>query len=247
MCGRFVAASPPDELANYFGTPAAEEHLDESFNVAPTSKVYAVRSSDGERELSVMRWGLVPFWAKDLKVGSRMINARSETVASKPAFRSAYKSRRCLVPVDGFFEWALPTKDLPAVDPIAAELSKSGKPKKQPYFVYRADEELCVFAGLWESWHPKDADGNRIPDAEPIESCTILTCSPNQTMERIHDRMPVFLAPGAWNDWLNPESDVTDLHDLLVPAPDSLLAMHAVRTTVNSVRNRGPELIEAIA
>lgn len=254
MCGRFVAASPPDELANYFGTSPAEETLEESFNVAPTSKVYSVRASQSGSnlavappELAAMRWGLVPFWAKDQKVGARMINARSETVQTKPAFRSAFKKRRCLIPADGFFEWALPSKDLPAVDPAAQGLAKNGKPKKQPYFIHRADDELCVFAGLWERWYPKDEEGNRIEDADPIDSCTILTCAPNTTMESIHDRMPVFLAPGHWDAWLDVDTDPERLVPLLAPAPDSLLSMRPVRTMVNNVRNRGPELIEGIS
>lgn len=242
MCGRFVASSPPDELANYFGTSAVDEHLDERFNVAPTSKIYAVRPQSpeataeavsSERELAVMRWGLVPFWAKDLKVGSRMINARSETVATKPAFRGAFKKRRCLIPIDGFYEWAKTGKS-----------SQTGKATKQPYFISRSDDELLVLAGLWERWYPKNEDGDRIPDGEPVDSCTILTCSPNNTMAAIHDRMPVLLRPGVWNDWLDPATPGESLRELMVPAPESLLRMHPVRTDVNSVRNHGPSLIE---
>lgn len=233
MCGRFVAASPPDELAKYFGTPQVEEELKESYNVAPTAKIYTVRAPDRSRELTVMRWGLVPFWAKDTKIGSRMINARSETAAVKPAFRTAFKKRRCLIPADGFFEWALPD------NPV-------GRPKKQPYFIYRNDEELSVFAGLWERWYPKDSNGDRLDDAEPLDTCTVLTCAANQTMARIHDRMPVFLPPAAWDRWLDPASDPASLADLMKPAPDSLLGLHPVRTEVNNSRNQGSQLIEAV-
>jgi putative SOS response-associated peptidase YedK len=236
MCGRFVAASPPDELANYFGTPPVEEELAESFNVAPTAKIYAVRAPAQSRELTVMRWGLVPFWSKDLKIGARMINARSETVDSKPAFRSAFKKRRCLIPVDGFYEWAM------LDDP-----DQKGSKKKQPYFIHRADDERSVFAGLWERWHPRDEDGARIEDAEPLDTCTILTCEPNQTMAKIHNRMPVLLAPGSWDQWLDPKSDPTAMLPLLKAAPDSLLEFRPVSTLVNSSRNHGPQLMERLS
>ncbi len=232
MCGRFVAASPPDELANYFGTPPVEEELAESFNVAPTARIYAVRSPQQSRELTVMRWGLVPFWSKDLKIGARMINARSETVADKPAFRSAFKKRRCLIPVDGFYEWA----KLDGPD-------QTDSKKKQPYFIHRADEERSVFAGLWERWQPRDENGARIEDAEPIDTCTILTCEANKTMAEIHDRMPVMLAPGSWEQWLDPKSDPTAMLPLLKAAPDSLLEFRPVSTMVNNARNHGPQLI----
>ncbi len=240
MCGRFVSASPPDEIANYFGAQAPEEALAENYNVAPTNEVYAVRAKDSHRQLSPLRWGLVPFWAKDLSVGSRMINARSETAPAKPAFRRAFKKRRCLIPADGFYEWAKPDKVPEVVDPSA---KKSAKPKKQPFYIYRADGEPLVFAGLWERWIPKDDDGNDIPDAAPVDSCTILTCSPNSVMEKVHDRMPVMIPPNEWDHWLDPESDPDDLLGLMVPAPDALLTMHTITTMVNSVRNKGSELI----
>lgn len=240
MCGRYVSASPPDELAKYFGTEPAETVLEESYNVAPTNEVYVVRARDGNRSLAAVRWGLIPFWAKDMKVGARMINARSETAPSKPAFRRAFAKRRCLIPADGFYEWA----KIEGSAPVAAGAKRSPKPKKQPYFIHRVDEEPLVFAGLWERWMPKDAEGNDVPDAHPIDSCTILTCGPNETMAAVHDRMPVMIAPGWWDDWLDPDAEAADLERLLVSAPEGLLTMYPITTAVNSVRNKGVELIE---
>jgi putative SOS response-associated peptidase YedK len=228
MCGRFVSASPPDELANYFGADQPDESLEPSFNVAPTNEVYVVRGRDGHRELGSMRWGLVPFWAKDLKIGSKMINARAETVAEKPAFRKAYQQRRCLIPADGFYEWA----KIPD--------SKT----KQPYFIHRSDGEPIVFAGMWERWKPRLEDGKTVDeDADVIETCTILTTTPNDTMAAIHNRMPVLLAPTVWDDWLSADADMDHIGSLMVPAPDDLLTLVPVSTAVNNVRNKGEELI----
>ena len=227
MCGRFVSASTADELANYFGAAAPDSDLDDSYNVAPTTEVYTVKASDDERQLTTMRWGLVPFWAKDLKIGSKMINARSETVAEKPAFKKAYQSRRCLIPADGFYEWA----------------KVPGHKTKQPYYIYRPDGEPLVFAGLWERWRPKDEDGNYIED-ELVESCTILTCGPNEEMSAVHNRMPVLLPPAVWDDWLSPGTDLGLIESLLKPAPDGFLELRPVSTSVNNVRNNGAHLLE---
>ncbi len=245
MCGRFVSASPPDELANYFGTEVPEQALEESYNVAPTNEVYVVRARESHRTLAPAKWGLVPFWAKDAKIGSRMINARSETAPAKPAFRRAFSKRRCLIPADGFYEWAAQSDEVIEAAKAAAKAEgrKFVKPKKQPFYIYRADEEPLVFGGLWERWIPKDEDGNDIPDADPLDSCTILTCAANNTMAPVHDRMPVMIPPNAWDDWLDPESDADHMKSLLVPAPDALLTMHTITTMVNSVRNKGAELI----
>ena len=231
MCGRFVSASPPDELARYFGAELDDGGLEPSFNVAPTNEVYAVRARDEVRHLSTLRWGLVPFWAKDLKIGSRMINARAETVAEKPAFRKAYQRYRCLIPADGFYEWA----KLP------------GLKTKQPYFIHRTDGEPVVFAGLWERWKPRLEDGKTIDEsAEVVESCTILTTTPNADMAPIHDRMPVLLPPAVWDDWLSPDTDLDDIGSLMRPAPDGLLSLVPISTAVNNVRNKGEELITAL-
>ena len=231
MCGRFVSASPPDELANYFGAEEPDAPLEPSFNVAPTNEVYVVRASEGVRQIGALRWGLVPFWAKDLKIGSKMINARAETVAEKPAFRKSYQSRRCLIPADGFYEWAKVT----------------GQKTKQPYFIHRADGEPIVFAGMWERWKPRLEDGKTVDeDADVIETCTILTCAPNKTMETIHNRMPVLLAPAVWDDWLSPDSEMDYIGSLLAPAPDDLLTLQPVSTAVNNVRNKGEQLISPL-
>jgi putative SOS response-associated peptidase YedK len=230
MCGRFVSASPPDELARYFGAEL-DDDLEPNFNVAPTNEVYAVRARDDHRHLTALRWGLVPFWAKDLKIGSRMINARAETVAEKPAFRKAYQRHRCLIPADGFYEWA----------------KLEGRKNKQPYFIHRTDGEPVVFAGLWERWRPRLEDGKTIDEsAEPIETCTILTTTPNAEMSAIHDRMPVLLPPSVWDDWLSEDAELDHVGSLLRPAPDGLLTLVPVSTAVNNVRNKGEELIRPL-
>ncbi|MEM8925308.1 MAG: SOS response-associated peptidase [Actinomycetota bacterium] len=228
MCGRFVSASPPDELARYFEAAPPAVELEPNFNVAPTTTVYAVRAADGHRRLSELRWGLVPFWAKDRKVGSRMINARSETVLEKSAYRRAIRKRRCLIPADGFYEWA----------------KVAGHKKKQPYYIHHRDEEPLVFAGLWERWSPPEGADDELGPDETLETCTILTCAPNATMAAVHDRMPVLLAPSVWDDWLAETDDMDALSSLMVPAPDDLLVLRAVSPMVNNVRNSGPELLE---
>ncbi|MFT7600472.1 MAG: putative SOS response-associated peptidase YedK [Acidimicrobiales bacterium] len=226
MCGRFVSAAPPDELARYFGATAPEGELEPNYNLAPTNEAYVVRAAAGQRAIATLTWGLVPFWSKDRKIGSRMINARSETAPEKPAFRRAYQKRRCLIPADGFYEWA----------------KVEGNKKKQPYFIHHRDDEPLVFGGLWEHWVPKDDDGNDQEDGR-LTTCTILTTTANETMAPVHDRMPVFIPPQRWDDWLDPESDALELRSLLVPAPSGLLQLRPVTTMVNSVRNKGPELI----
>lgn len=228
MCGRFVSASPPDEIARYFGAVPPESALKENYNVAPTNQVYAVRADDGHRAITLLRWGLIPSWAKDTKIGSRMINARSETAPSKPAFRSAFKRRRCLIPADAFYEWQ----------------KLEGVKAKQPYCITRIDGEPLVFAGLWEQWAPKDEDGNWIESGR-VESCTIMTTDANATMSPVHDRMPVMIPANRWDDWLDPATDPQLLVPLLVPGPDGLLALRKITTAVNSVRNNGPHLLEA--
>ncbi len=242
MCGRFVATAPPSELADYFqavlSESVVEAELDPSYNVAPTNTVHTVRAKEGHRELDAMRWGLVPSWAKDPKIGSKMINARADSAATKPAFRSAIKKRRCLVPADGFYEWH----------------KVEGQKHKQPYYITRNDNEPIVFAGLWEAWKPKPdteafdkavAEGADPDHLEWLISCTLLTTDPNEEMKPIHHRMPVLVPPSEWDRWLDPQNGVERINDLLVPAPDGLLRVTPVTTRVNNVRNKGPELIEA--
>ena len=230
MCGRYVSATPPDELARYFGAmpPAAEQALAPNHNVAPTQNVYAVRDRDGVRALDTLHWGLVPFWAKDPRVGSRMINARAETVATKNAFRVALSRRRCVVSADGFYEWQ----------------RLEGSKRKQPMFISRPDGEPYAFAGLWEKWRD-DRDVDAGEETLELHSCTIITCAANDAMAAVHDRMPVMLAPGAWDRWLDPaNTGAASVADLLVPAPSSLITMHPVSVEVNNSRNNGAHLIE---
>jgi putative SOS response-associated peptidase YedK len=224
VCGRFVAATPPDQVAAYFGaTP--EALLEPSWNVAPTNDVYAVLEDGGVRHLDAFHWGLVPSWAKDPKIGNRMINARAETLGEKAAFKAAFKRRRCIVPADGFYEW----QKVP------------GQKAKVPHHITRADGEPLAFAGLWEVWRGPERD------QEPLRSVTIVTTAANETMAPIHDRMPVILPESAWGSWLDREDDdLATLGKLLVPAPKALLTMHPVSTEVNNVRNKGPHLVDPV-
>lgn len=225
MCGRFASTTPPDKLAAYFGAeaPADPDDVEPDYNVAPTRDVPVVRIREDSRHLDYLRWGLVPRWAKDLRIGSKMINARAETVATKNSFRSAFARRRCLVTADGFYEWK-------RLDPKT----------KQPMYISRVDGDPLAFAGLYERW--TDAEGLR-----EIHTCTIITTTPNATMEPIHDRMPVLLAPKNWDQWLEPTNDdIAELSKLLVPAPDGLLHAYAVSDQVNSVKNNEPSLLEPI-
>jgi putative SOS response-associated peptidase YedK len=226
MCGRFVAASPPDQIARYFDADAPEAALEPSYNVAPTNDVYAVLEDGSTRRVEALHWGLVPRWAKDLSIGNRMINARAETLAEKSAYKSAFAKRRCIIPADGFYEWR--------VEP--------GQKKKQPYFIHRSDGEPLAFAGLWEVWKNPNSS-----DAEEVHSCTIITGEANEKIREVHDRMPVILPPKAWDTWLDPqEHDLDVLGRLLVPAPASLLDLHPVSTEVNTVRNKGPQLVHRV-
>ena len=226
MCGRYVSATPPDQIAAYFGTQEPEVLLPPSYNVAPTNDVYAVLADGSARHLDAFRWGLIPLWATDPKIGSKMINARSETLAAKSAFKSAFKKRRCLIPADGFYEWRRNASD-----------PKKGK--KQPFFIRRPDGDPYAFAGLWEVWRGADRD------QEPLRSCTIITTNPNAPMAAVHDRMPVILPPSTWDLWLDRDTDDLDLLGrLLVPSPPALITMHPVSTQVNNARNDGASLIE---
>lgn len=232
MCGRFASTTPPDQLAKYFGAEMTEQVIENepaaNYNTAPTQGVYTVYEDGGVRRLDAFHWGLVPFWAKDPKVGSRMINARSETLAEKNSYKRPFARRRCIIPADGFYEWK----------------KIEGQKKKQPMYMSRTDGEPFAFAGLWEVWKDKnhtDADG------EPLElySCTIITGDPNEKVAEVHDRMPVMLPPDRWDAWLDRDNHDTDaLQSFLVPAPAQLIRIHLVSTEVNNVRNNSPELIE---
>ncbi len=236
MCGRFVSASSPERIAEYFGAAFEGETLGESFNVAPTNDIYAVVAGpDGKPRLEVFHWGLIPVWAKEIKVGYKMINARSETLMNKPAYKGVFKKSRCIIPMDGFYEWQAGAPGGP--------VTKSGKPAKQPMYINRLDGEPLAVAGLWSAWRDPAGD----PAADWLHSATVVTTSANGTMSPIHDRMPVILPQSAWEDWLDPENqDLESLSGLLLPASDSLLTVRAVSTEVNNVRNKGSELIDPL-
>lgn len=236
MCGRFVSSSSPQRIAAYFGADVAVETLGENYNVAPTNDVYGVvADADGHREVQAFQWGLIPVWAKDRKIGSRMINARSETVAEKPAFKGVFKKHRCIIPMDGFYEWA------PGVD--GGPVTKAGKLAKRPHFIHRVDHEPLAVAGIWSAWRDREEG----PDAAWLHTSSVITTSANATMEAVHDRMPVILPKAMWDVWLDPTNhNVEMLSGLLVPARDDLLTMHAVSTDVNNVRNKGIELLAAV-
>ena len=239
MCGRYAAAKDPDALAEEFEVVSSpEESLQPDYNVAPTKKVYAVLDRTVEdanqRALVIARWGLVPSWAKDPSIGSRMINARAETVAEKPAYRRAFAKRRCLVPADGYFEWYLPT------DPDAP-MGKGGKPLKQPFFIHRTDGQSLPMAGLYEWWRDPTREDDD-PHAWRL-TCTVITTEASDDVGRIHDRMPMTIARADWAAWLDPAQGGQQAATLLRPAAAASLDAFPVATLVNSVRNNGPELI----
>jgi len=254
MCGRYASARKRIELLEEFSVQRDKvtEPLRPDYNVAPTKPVYAVLDRAGRpdsaagsgqdsagdtgtavaRELRIVRWGLVPSWARDTAIGSRLINARAETVAEKPSYRRAFAKRRCLLPADGYYEWQV--------------LSGEGSKKvKQPYFIHRADGGPLAFAGLYELWRDR-----QFPDGDPdawLWTATIITTSAPDELGQIHDRMPMVIRPESWADWLDPaNTEPGDLQALLAPAMAGGLATYPVSTAVNSVRNNGPELIEPL-
>jgi putative SOS response-associated peptidase YedK len=236
MCGRFVSTQSPDAIADFFGAAFDGEALPANYNVAPTNDIYGVvDGADGARRVEPFHWGLVPLWAKDTKIASKMINARAETVGVKPAFKPLLKKHRLIVPMDGFYEWKAAGAGAP--------LTKAGKPMKTPMFIHRVDGEPLAVAALWATWRDKELG----PDAPWLHSCTLITTSANGTMSAVHDRMPVILPRSTWDTWLDPTNhDVEQLQSLLVPADDDILTMHPVSTEVNNVRNKGSELIQAV-
>lgn len=224
MCGRFTQHSKLELIKKIL---AGEVRLYDNdyvpnYNVAPTQNVLAVRVSpkDNQKEVVPLYWGLLPSWAKEKKMAAKMINARAETITEKPSFRSAFKSRRCLIPADGFYEW-----------------KKDGK-IKQPFYIRRIDGKPFMFAGLWEYNNKFD---------EPIESCTIITTSANEIMKPIHERMPVILPEQHFDEWLEPElDDVAKLQIFLVPCECEVMEAYPVSTVVNNPKNNMPELITRI-
>lgn len=194
------------------------------FNVAPGQPGLVIRNRDGVGLASPLRWGLIPFWAKDERIGYRTINARSETAASKPSFREAFVHRRCLVLANGFYEW----------------MKVPGQKWKQPHYIHAPERDQLMLAGLWERWRPHDG-------REPIETFTILTTEPNHVVVRLHDRMPVILDPADYEAWLDPSlDDARALQAFLRPAPDTLLATYPVSRFVSNANNEGRECIEPL-
>ena len=220
MCGRYASSRAVDDLLVTFEVPEPPEQvLPPSWNVAPTDPVYAVLQRDGVRSLRVLRWGLVPSWAKDRRAGARMINARRETLTEKPAFRSAYARRRCLVPADGYYEWQVQGA------------------RKQPWFLTSRDGGPLAMAGLYEVW--------RDPEGELLWTCTVVTTEAADDTGHIHDRTPLLVRPGDWARWLDPTVDDPGA-ELLVPGTPGVLDAWPVGTAVGNVRNDGPELVAPV-
>ena len=220
MCGRFTLASDPEMLQQVFFDFEVPMNLSPRYNISPTQDVASVPNTR-EKQVEFFHWGLIPSWAKDPKIGNRMINARSETLAEKPSFRNAYKRRRCLVLADGYYEW----QQIP------------GNRVKQPVYIRLKSQKPFAVAGLWEVWQSKDTD-------EPLKSCTIITCPPNALLEEIHHRMPVILPADAYAQWLSPDEQPVDaLQPLLIPYPGEEMEAYPVSRFVNRPMNDSPECI----
>ncbi len=217
MCGRYTLKTPAKTLAEKFGLDEVPDEVQARYNVAPTQDVATVISADGTRKLEMLRWGLIPSWADDPEIGNRMINARAEGVAEKPSFRSAFRSRRCLILADGFYEW------------------RRENGGKQPFYIHMKDDSPFAFAGLWERW----GDGG--PE---IRSCTIITTDANDLLAPIHNRMPVILDPESYDEWLDPDVRETGrLMPLLAPYGGDDLEAYPVSRRVNSPANDEPECV----
>lgn len=222
MCGRFVMTLSAELLAAIYGIRTPALAIEPRYNIAPGQPVLVVREADAGRELAPVVWGLIPSWAKDPAIGQKLGNARAETVAEKPSFRSAFRHRRCIVPASGFYEW-----------------QATGGKTKQPWYIAPAKGgEPLSLAGLWEHWQS--------PDGSEIESCTIITTAANDLMTPIHDRMPVILPPEAVGFWLDRRARPEELLHLLQPCQPDLLGAHPVATLVNNPRNNGPECLTQV-
>ncbi len=237
MCGRFTHLFTWRQLRRLMELttpPADTNELPKRYNVAPMQSAPVVRTlPGGGRSASMLRWGLIPSWAKDATIAARTINARSETLSEKPAFRTAFKKRRCLIPITGFYEWQKLEPASPS-NPLTPP-SKRAAPAKQPYYITSTDHEPIVLAGLWESWHDPAADQTQ--SDKPFETFSILTTSPNELMARFHDRMPVIIARAHFARWLDPAiEDTASLADLFKPYPAELMVATPVSTRVNSPR-----------
>lgn len=220
MCGRFTLHTPWAELREHFEVAADAPEVQASYNIAPSQDIPAVRVTDQQRELVRLRWGLIPSWAKEAKTGYRMINARAETVAEKPAFRAALRRRRCLLPADGFYEW------------------RQSAQGKQPYYIRMKDAGVFAFAGLWEHWQHAD---------ELIESCAIIVTEANDTVRPVHERMPVIIEPADYAQWLDPQRQLPEaVLDLLRPYPAAAMMAYPVSTYVNSPAQNNAQCIEPL-
>ncbi|MEK6255696.1 MAG: SOS response-associated peptidase [Chloroflexota bacterium] len=221
MCGRYTLTAVPEDLRAIFDGVEIPDEFVPRFNIAPSQPV-AVISNQNPDKLDFFVWGLIPSWAKDPKIGNRMINARGETLAEKPSFRAAYKRRRCLIPADGFYEW----------------VSRPGEKKKTPHYIQLKSKQPFAMAGLWEYWQS--------PDGSEIYSCTIITTEPNAMLAKLHNRMPVILPPDAYPLWLSESEQSRDILDpLLVPYPETEMQHYPVSTLVNSPANEVPAVINA--
>jgi len=227
MCGRFTQQRSASELGDIFAAEPLADELGPRYNVAPTDDAFVVVQREDRRAITAYRWGLVPHWAVDLKAGSRMFNARAETLTTSPAFRVAFKQRRCLVPIDSFYEW-----------------KREGK-LRQPFNVVREDGRPMALAGLWAGWKDPASD----PDAPRIvRTFTIITSAPNEALAELHDRMPVIVPDDAWDRWLDPTpADSGELRAMLEPSDAIALRIYPVERLVNDVHRDGPELIEPLA
>ena len=214
MCGRFNLITNSTQLALHFGLITQPEPMVSRYNIAPTQPIAAIRhNQQGDRELSYFHWGLIPSWAKGTSFATRMINARSETVHEKPAFRAAFKRRRCLVPMTGFYEW-----------------QKIAPRQKQPVHITLGEQEIFAVAGLWESW-------------QGIESCTLLTGAPNALIAPIHNRMPIIVNSADYDLWLDPAAPLPALHSLFTPYDQTKMQIRPISTYVNKASNEGPQCL----
>lgn len=220
MCGRYNLRVTPQELAAFFDLFREAPEYPVRYNIAPTQQVVAVQAEGGQREAALLRWGLIPLWASDLKIGAKMINARAETLLEKPAFKASFKRRRCLIPDSGFYEW-----------------KRRSSHDKQPYHIHRNDNTPLAFAGLWGRWDKGE---------QPIESCTIITTDANPLMRPLHDRMPVILSPDQWNIWLDNAVPAEAQAELLQPYAKNDLVVEPVSTLVNNARNDSPECVATV-
>jgi putative SOS response-associated peptidase YedK len=224
MCGRFTNKAKPEQIKKEFKIGNKNPNLYQPrYNIAPSQMIEVVFEPENERILSPLKWGLVPHWAKDAEIGNRMINARAETLTEKPSFREAFKSRRCIIPASGFYEW-----------------QKKSTGAKQPFYFYLKDKEVFGFAGLWEEWIDKQT-------GEALETCTIITTEANEVLKPAHERMPVILKPEVYDDWLDEKmKDERKMEEVLIPYPAGEMTSHAVSKSVNIPDSDSDELIRPL-